>query len=106
MAGIRVDKELAVAIDAAAGAPELDGHDDEADEVEDKEDEGAEDDDAGEELALGDEETDEYAQDGRGADQHDQQPKVQLDCRPVVLDAHSPDHDLRLGGGGGDHLFG
>lgn len=50
--------EVAVAIDGALGAVELDGGLDEAGQEEDEEDEGAEDDDAGEELPLLDEDED------------------------------------------------
>ena len=50
--------EVAVAVDGAGGAVELDGGFDEAGEEEDEEDEGAEDDDAGEQLALLDQDED------------------------------------------------
>ena len=44
--------DVAVAVDGAGGAEELDGGFDEAGQEEDEEDEGAEDDDGGEELSL------------------------------------------------------
>ena len=50
--------QVAVAVDGARGAVELDAGFNEAGEEEDEEDEGAEDDDAGEELALLDQDED------------------------------------------------
>lgn len=60
--------EVAVAVDGARGAVELDAGFDEAGEEEDEEDEGAEDDDAGEELApLDQDEDDEEEEEAEGA---------------------------------------
>lgn len=60
--------EVAVAVDGARGAVELDGGFDEAGEEEDEEDEGAEDDDGGKELPLLDQdEDDEEEEEAEGA---------------------------------------